>query len=57
MTRLSKQAERRQELPRKRVRATAKTGPRKDNLPLGFKQHANAASGDLAAAVFVSTVR
>ncbi len=57
MTRLSKQAERRQEFPRKRVRATAKTGPRKDNLPLGFKQHANAASGDLAAAVFVSKVR
>jgi hypothetical protein len=41
MTRISKQQERRHQYPRKRKRVIIeKTGPKKDNLPLGFKEHA-----------------
>lgn len=42
MVRISKQAEKRNKCP-KRCRAPAvKTGPKKENLPQGFKPHANA---------------
>lgn len=42
MTRMSKQGERRNQSPRKCKYPAAKTGPKKDNLPTGFKEHFNA---------------
>ena len=43
MTRMSKKGERRNRSPRKHRPASEKTGPVKDNLPLGYKQQENAA--------------
>jgi len=41
---MSKQGERRNRSPRKRhYNFAEKTGPKKDNLPKGFKEHVNAA--------------
>jgi len=42
MTRMSKQGERRGRSPRKCKFPSPKTGPKKDNLPVGFREHANA---------------
>ena len=42
MTRTGKQEERRHRYPHKRKAPAEKTGPRKDNLPLGYKEHENA---------------
>ncbi len=43
MTRMSKKEERRHRSPRKRhYNAAEKTGPKKDNLPKGFREHVNA---------------
>ncbi|MEL7432169.1 MAG: hypothetical protein AAGI90_06575 [Chlamydiota bacterium] len=42
MTRISKQKERRARCPRKRkVFLDSKTGPKKDALELGYKEHIN----------------
>jgi hypothetical protein len=43
MTRIAKQAERRARCPHKRRYASPKTGTKKDNLPSGFREHANVA--------------
>lgn len=50
MVRISKQCERRSVSFRKRKNPDPKTGPKKDNLPKGFKPHANALSGTAQAA-------
>lgn len=43
MTRISKQAKRRSICPKKRQFCfDSKTGPKKDNLPSGFKEKSNA---------------
>lgn len=43
MTRIGKQQERRAQSPKKRrINLAAKTGPKKDNLKNGYKEHANA---------------
>ena len=47
MTRIGKQQERRNRYPHKRKAPVAKTGPRKDNLPLGYKAHANCLEGNV----------
>jgi len=58
MTRISKQAERRQVSFRKHRKPSVKTGPRKDNLSLGYVPHANALEGSaLAEAAFVPKVK
>ena len=57
MTRTSKQEERRARSPRRPRQAGTKTGPRKDNLAKGYKEHANALSGDLAQAVYIGKVK
>ncbi len=57
MVRISKQAEKRSRFPRKTRAPSAKTGPLKDHLPKGFKEHPNAVSGDLAAAVFIPKIK
>jgi len=57
MVRISKQAERRS-VSRKRPKPPVpKTGPKKDALPQGFKPHANAIPGDLAACAFISKIQ
>jgi len=56
MTRMSKPAKRRAVSPRKRRHAGPKTGPKTDNLPKGFREHANAISGDLANQVFIPKI-
>ena len=43
MVRISKQQERRMKCPKKRKAPSKKTGSKKDNLPLGYKAHDNAA--------------
>jgi hypothetical protein len=42
MTRISKKSERRGISPRKAKKPAPKSGPKKDNLPKGFKEHDNA---------------
>lgn len=47
MTRMSKQARRRAQSPRKhRNHFAVKTGPRKDSLPEGYRPHENAFKGE-----------
>ncbi len=55
MTRMSKQGERRNRCPRKNKYPSAKTGSLKDNLPLGYKEHSNAAPAGVS--VFVAKVK
>ena len=57
MVRISKQSERRQRSPRKHKAPAVKTGPLKDNLPLGYKEHANALDGTVAQAAFIPNIR
>jgi hypothetical protein len=57
MTRISKQAERRNKSPRKHKKPSPKTGPLKDNLPNGFKAHANAIEGDLGMQAFIPKIK
>lgn len=44
MVRISKQQERRMRSPKRRQSPSKKTGSKKDQLPLGYKAHDNAAS-------------
>ena len=57
MTRMSKQGERRNMSPRKRRAPSPKTGPLKDKLELGYKPHANALTGNLAATAYIPKVK
>lgn len=57
MTRMSKQGERRAQFPRKTKSPVAKTGPKKDNLKLGYKEHVNAVEGDLARSFFIPKIK
>lgn len=57
MVRISKQAERRSLSPHRPRKYTTKTGPVKDNLPKGFKEHSNALEGDSAAAAFIPKIK
>lgn len=56
MTRMSKKGERRAICPRRRRPPGKKTGPKVDNLPLGFKEHANAVTGEVAQQLFIPKV-
>ncbi|NGX57591.1 MAG: hypothetical protein K940chlam3_00484 [Chlamydiae bacterium] len=57
MTRMSKQDKRRAISPRRPRMPSEKTGPKKDNLPKGFKEHANALEGDIATTVFIPKIK
>lgn len=57
MTRMSKQSIRRAQSPRKRRAPAVKTGPLKDNLPMGYKAHDNAVVGELNATTFIPKVK
>ena len=56
MTRMSRQGKIRNTSPRKHKKPQPKTGPKQDDLPGGFKKHANAVSGDLSKAVFIPKI-
>lgn len=56
MVRTSKQEERRSRNPKRSRPPSPKTGPKQDNLPNGYKPHANAVQGDLAAGVFIPKI-
>ncbi len=57
MVRISKVGEIRSKCPKRRKAPSPKTGPLKDNLPKGFKPHANAASGDAAKTFFIPKIK
>lgn len=57
MVRISKQNQRRNQSPRKHRAPMPKTGPKVDNLALGYKEHANAAPGELANQFFIPKIR
>jgi hypothetical protein len=57
MVRISKQAERRSQYPRKHKHPSPKTGPLKDKLANGFKEHANSLNGETGAALFISKIK
>jgi hypothetical protein len=57
MTRLYKQAEHRAIMPRRPRLPGPKTGSKKDNLPLGFKEHDNAVKEGTAAQAFIPKIR
>lgn len=57
MVRISKQAEKRSRFPRKHRAPSEKTGPLKENLPNGFKEHANAVDGEMAQKAFIPKIR
>ncbi len=55
MVRISKQQERRSVSPRRPTLSKAKTGPLKDKLSLGYKDHKNAV--DTQAQVFIPKIK
>lgn len=57
MVRISKQAQKRNKSPRKHRAPSPKTGPLKDQLPNGFKEHPNALQGECAAACFIPKIK
>lgn len=57
MVRISKQSERRNQSPRKHRAPSEKTGPRKDALAKGFKEHTNALEGDMGSLAFIPKIR
>lgn len=58
MTRMSKKSERRNRMPRRPTLAGEKTGPKKDALRHGYKEHGNGLQGtDLESAAFVAKVK
>ena len=56
MTRVSKK-DRLKRCPRKPRYGSVKTGPKKDNLPKGFKEHANVFTGEASQTVFIPKVK
>lgn len=58
MVRISKQQEKRSRSHHKNKAPSQKTGALKDNLPKGYKEHANAlAEGDQAAVAFIPKIK
>lgn len=57
MVRISKQAKKRAVSHRRPAPPAKKTGPKKDNLPQGYKPHANAIEGDLAQNLFIPKIK
>ena len=57
MVRISKQSEKRQRSPRRYRPPAVKTGPLKDSLALGFKEHINAIEGEAAKLAFIPKIR
>jgi len=55
MVRLSKPERHRSRSPRKPKIGSVKTGPKKDNLPQGFKQHENVLANEMG--VFIPKIK
>jgi hypothetical protein len=56
MSRTSKQEEKRARSPRKRRGPSVSTGPKKDNLAKGYKEHPNAVEGELSTRMFIPKI-
>ncbi|MCB1107499.1 MAG: hypothetical protein KDK76_05320 [Chlamydiia bacterium] len=56
MTRVSKK-DRLKRCPRKPNYGSVKTGPLKDNLPKGFKEHGNACTGKESHSMFIPKIK
>ena len=56
MTRINKK-DRLKRCPRKPFYGSVKTGPQKDRLPKGFKEHVNAFTGDNHHCVFIPKIK
>lgn len=56
MVRISKQSERRTRSPRKHRPPSVKTGPKRNNLPSGYKPHENALEGEAAKFAFIPKI-
>ncbi len=58
MVRISKQAERRARCPHRRRAPSPKSGPKQDNLPLGYKTHSSALEDtQIAQTTFISKIK
>lgn len=57
MVRIAKQAERRARFPRKHRPPAQKTGPLRDQLEKGYKEHANALDGAVGAGAFIPKIK
>lgn len=57
MVRISKKAERKSQSPRKHRPPSEKSGPLKDNLPKGFKEHSNSLEGEYGAQAFIPKIK
>lgn len=57
MVRIAKQAEKRSQSFRKTRKPSLKTGPLKQNLAKGYKEHANAIEGELSSTAFIPKIR
>jgi hypothetical protein len=57
MVRISKQSERRAKSHHRPRKNSVKTGPLKDNLALGYKEHSNALEGASAAVAFIPKIK
>lgn len=57
MVRISKQQERRSVSPRKYRYPSPKTGPLKDKLPLGYREHVNGFVNEKNTSVFIGKVK
>jgi hypothetical protein len=57
MVRISKQEERRSKSPKKHKAPAKKTGPKKDNLTVGYKEHANSLTGTQAQSFFIPRIK
>ncbi len=57
MTRIGKKQERRHSSPRKRHYPAAKTGPLKDNLPLGYGEKENCAKEAKQPLTFIPKIK
>ncbi|MBI3212131.1 MAG: hypothetical protein HYZ47_05600 [Simkania negevensis] len=56
MTRVSKKDEMKR-CPRKPRYGSIKSGSKKDNLPKGFKEHANAFQGEKGSTIFIPKIK
>ena len=56
MTRISKK-DRLKRCPRKPRHGSVKTGPKKDHLPSGFKEHVNVFTGENRHSVFIPKIK
>lgn len=57
MTRISKQNQRRAVSPRRPSVASTKTGPKKDNLPKGYREHENTFKCEGRTNIFIPKIK